>query len=226
MRRIEPIVVGLAIALVVIGLSVRVLTAPFVTTALLDATGGAELTGLDAATARGLAQQVRGYVTGAYQGELPERVGERDGFSANAVSHLDDVRGVIRSAGLLTLALLLVAGVWAVARWRGGRRGVVGAAMKAAAYWLLLGVPIAVVFALLDFDRFFAGFHALFFEAGTWQFPAGDLLIQLFPESFWASAGALWGALVLAAAVALMLGSRAVAGHVQRGFSAGRLSDM
>ncbi|MDP2400524.1 MAG: DUF1461 domain-containing protein, partial [Actinomycetota bacterium] len=43
----------------------------------------------------------------------------------------------------------------------------------------------------------FAQFHALFFEGDTWLFPAGELLIELFPEPFWMTAGATWAGLVL-----------------------------
>jgi uncharacterized membrane protein len=55
---------------------------------------------------------------------------------------------------------------------------------------------LAAAFALSDFEWFFSAFHGLFFRAGTWTFPFDSLLIQLFPEPFWAVLGAAWAALV------------------------------
>ena len=54
----------------------------------------------------------------------------------------------------------------------------------------------------MNFERFFAWFHGLFFSAGTWEFPADSLLIEVFPEGFWVAAGSTWGALVMLGGVA------------------------
>jgi integral membrane protein (TIGR01906 family) len=82
--------------------------------------------------------------------------------------------------------------------------------MRAGAVWIVIGIAVAALLAMMDFDRFFADFHGLFFESGTWQFPSGDLLIQLFPEPFWMSTAVLVAALSLVGAVALTLFSRAI----------------
>ena len=224
-RRTECALVGLALALLVLGGSVRMLTAPFVTTALVDHAGSAQFTGLGPTATHELAQQVRAYVTGANAGPLPESVGGRAGFSADAVAHLDDVRTVLRLAGWVTLALAAAVAAWVASRLRGGRRDLVARAMRFGAAWSTGLTGLAALVAAVDFDRFFAGFHALFFEAGTWQFPAADLLIQLFPEAFWSAAGVAWGALVVAGALALALGARAVGNDVEQGSSAGSVSD-
>lgn len=46
-------------------------------------------------------------------------------------------------------------------------------------------VTLMMAFVFLAWDQFFAGFHQLFFEEGTWLFYAEDTIIRLFPEVFW-----------------------------------------
>ena len=92
-----------------------------------------------------------------------------------------------------------------------------GRGMQVGAMALLALVLGAAAFALVSFDAFFAAFHAIFFAAGTWTFPYDSLLIQLFPERFWALSGAAWGALALALAVAaVFLGRRRSSGSEGR----------
>ena len=50
-------------------------------------------------------------------------------------------------------------------------------------FLILLGL-----FALISFDLFFDSFHKLFFASGTWTFSMDDLLIRMFPYSFFQSA--------------------------------------
>jgi uncharacterized membrane protein len=95
---------------------------------------------------------------------------------------------------------------WCVARrrWRALARG-----MRAGALGVLGLVVFAGMAAVLDFSMFFAAFHGLFFAAGTWQFPYDSLLIRLFPERFWTTAGASWAVLAACGAGLLFLASRA-----------------
>ncbi|RNB39115.1 DUF1461 domain-containing protein, partial [Staphylococcus aureus] len=64
---------------------------------------------------------------------------------------------------------------------------------------------VLAVLAVLGWDRFFTGFHALFFEQGTWQFYLDDALIRLFPAQFWMDAGIAVGAIILLASLLLLL---------------------
>jgi uncharacterized membrane protein len=64
--------------------------------------------------------------------------------------------------------------------------------------------------AVFDFSTFFAAFHSLFFAAGTWQFPYDSLLIRLFPERFWTTAGAAWAVLAAGGAGLLLMIARCV----------------
>ena len=163
----------------------------------------------------------------------PRVVDGRPGFDAAAVSHLVDVRRVIAAARLLTwvLALVLAVGLAlevARRRTRPDRR-------CAARGRRLVRRPRgarARSRGLLDFDTFFSAFHGLFFAAGTWTFASDSLLIQTFPEPFWATAAAVWAALVLAGRRALCarrsgaaaaLGSRSAPTNVApRGLACGQ----
>jgi len=69
--------------------------------------------------------------------------------------------------------------------------------------------------AVLDFDRFFAYFHKPLFEGDSWLFPAGELLVQLFPESYWMFAGGLLAASAVVGGSALLLLSRIILSHAK-----------
>jgi hypothetical protein len=121
-----------------------------------------------------------------------------------------DVRAVLLGARAATglAAGLLAAWVgFAVARRRWGplARG-----MRSGAYVVFGVLVLAVAAALLDFSAFFAAFHGVFFKSGTWLFPFDSLLIRLFPERFWVTSGAAWGALSAAGAGLLLLAVRYV----------------
>jgi uncharacterized membrane protein len=100
--------------------------------------------------------------------------------------------------------------LFAAARMRDDRRAI-GWVLRAAAWGTLALVAASVAFGAADFERFFSAFHGLFFAAGTWTFPEGSLLIQLFPEPLWAAFGALWAAGVLLGVAALLATARALA---------------
>lgn len=204
-------VAAVCCASVVAGSAALALTTPGYTRWLVTRVDAATVAGVDEASALEAAEQVRGYVAGHDAGPLPASVAGRAGFDPAAVSHLADVRAVMRgarvavgvSAGVLALWVLLVLSrrrpddIAAGLRW--------GAALTAGVV-LMSGVS-----ALLDFESFFVRFHGLFFEPGTWVFPSDSLLIQLFPEDFWRTTGAAWGILCLTGAGLLWVASRPLA---------------
>lgn len=126
---------------------------------------------------------------------------ERYVLTSDAVSHLDDVFGVVQAAKWWLLAAVVAACVGCTATaFRGGKR-LLGRVLAGA------GVSVLVVFALLaawvaiDFDGFFAQFHSLFFAAGTWTFSWDSLLICMYPPEFWVGMGAIWLVVTVACCV-------------------------
>ena len=126
---------------------------------------------------------------------------ERYVLAPDAVSHLDDVFGVVQAAKWWLLAAVVAACVGCTATaFRGGKR-LLGRVLAGA------GVSVLTVFALLaawvaiDFDGFFAQFHSLFFAAGTWTFSWDSLLICMYPPEFWVGMGAIWLVVTVACCV-------------------------
>lgn len=209
--RAESYAAGLGMAVLVVGVTVLLLTAPSVTDVLVRAYDGAGRSGLSESDALEAAQAVRAFVTDQHADPLPGIVAGRQGFTPGAVAHLMDVRRVLAAARLATGVVASLLTVWLAVGIARQRRAELAAGMRTGAILLAAVVPVAALAALLDFDRFFAGFHSLFFASGTWQFTAEELMIQLFPEPFWVTAAASWALLVLLGALALGLGSRIVA---------------
>lgn len=126
---------------------------------------------------------------------------ERYVLTPDAVSHLDDVFGVVQAAKWWLLAAVVAACVGCTATaFRGGKR-LLGRVLAGA------GVSVLAVFALLaawvaiDFDGFFTQFHSLFFAAGTWTFSWDSLLICMYPPEFWVGMGAIWLVVTVACCV-------------------------
>lgn len=206
MRRVSSLLAGLLIALCVLGATTWPLTRPAFTRTLAERVSVSG-SGLPRDKTLSLAERVRGFVVEGVPDTLPATVDGAPAFDAGAVSHLRDVRRVLDGARLLTGLLAAVIFGWlAFAMWR-KRLELVADAMRAAAVLSAALFGGAVLFAVADFERFFALFHSIFFKAGTWTFPEDSLLIRLFPEPFWAVSGAAWAALVALSAAALWYGA-------------------
>ena len=210
MRRIATVLVGLALAVLVVGLALAVLTQPFFTRLLAERFSLAQEASLPRERMLSVAEQVRAFVAGPKGGTLPGVVDGRPGFDAPAVAHLADVRRVIAGARLVTGVLAILLALWFGMEAARGHLDRIAAAMRAAAVWCAALVVLAALAGMLDFEALFSAFHGLFFAEGTWTFAADSLLIQTFPETFWAVSAAVWGGLVLLGGSALALGSRAV----------------
>jgi integral membrane protein (TIGR01906 family) len=120
-------------------------------------------------------------------------------LDASERSHMRDVGGLVRvlaalEAGALVV-LLLTAWLLRAERARRGRL-----LLRAAAVVGLIALLLAVFFAV-DFDVAFASFHAIFFQAGTWEFGPDSNLIRLFPEAFWFETSLLAGVSIVVSAV-------------------------
>jgi len=204
--RLEAAVAAVVIAVAVVGLALLPITTPQYVRALVIAVGSEGLTSLGKEGTLDAAESVRRFVTDRSAPGLPATLDGAPAFDADAVSHLADVRAVLLPARVLALVAGSLACVWCLVRARtGAGRRAVGAALRGAGWLLVAGGSLALVAGALDFDAFFAWFHSLLFEAGTWVFPADALLIRLFPLRFWIAAGATWAGLVLVAAVVLIV---------------------
>ncbi len=117
---------------------------------------------------------------------------EQYSLPAQAVSHLQDCTPLFQTGRISTgvVAGFGLVGLIALGLLRGRKR--VGAACIAAASLVFALLVVLGVWALLDFDSLFTWMHTLLFAQGNWTFPSNSLLIQLFPEAFWAAMAGLW----------------------------------
>ncbi len=210
MRRAWSVLIGLALAVLVVGLALALLTQPLFTRTLSERFSLAEEAGLSRGRMLDVAEQVRVFVTDRGSPALPDVVDGRPGFDAPSVSHLADVRRVIAGARLLTWVLAIVLAVALAVAVARRRLDEVARALRAGAVWCAAFVLLTVVAGLFDFDALFSSFHGVFFAEGTWTFAPDSLLIQTFPEPFWATAAAVWAGLVLLGSALLALGARAL----------------
>ena len=120
-------------------------------------------------------------------------------LDASERSHMRDVGGLVRVLAALELGALVVLllTTWLL-RGEQARRGQL--LLRAAALVGLVALALGVFFAV-DFDVAFASFHALFFQAGTWEFGPDSNLIRLFPEAFWFETSLLAGLSIVVSAV-------------------------
>lgn len=210
LRRTDRLRRGAAVAIVavvsvllVIGVTLLPLLTPAYTRTVAGLFDPQERTDLSLARSLEMAEEVRRFVTDADAETLPNVVDGREGFDESSVAHLADVRDVMISAraatgiaaGVLAIAIMLML---ARREWR-----VLGSGLRGGSYLIIGAVLLLGVAGIVDFDGLFAGFHGVFFESGTWTFPYDSLLIQLFPEQFWAVSAALWAALIAVGAGSL-----------------------
>ncbi|RMX22430.1 TIGR01906 family membrane protein [Auritidibacter ignavus] len=125
-------------------------------------------------------------------------------FTQDEVSHMADVKSVMLTSMLIGAVLVIASAIIMVVLSRISK-GAIRRSLFAASIWLLLVIVALAVVAIIAWQDFFAGFHALFFADGTWTFYASDTLIRLYPNQFWIDAGLAVGALtVLTAAITLV----------------------
>ena len=110
----------------------------------------------------------------------------------NALSHLQDCTPIF-TTGRISVGVVggfalvgLIALGFLTGRKGAGRAMQLGAALVAATLLAL------AAWAITDFDGLFTWMHQMLFSQGNWTFSASSLLIQLFPEAFWAAMAALW----------------------------------
>ena len=135
---------------------------------------------------------------------------ERDLFNDREVSHMKDVKQLVRGVYVLALASALYLAAMVVTGFALRRGQFVADLAKCLAWGGGLTLVLLVVFglvALVGFDSVFLKFHQLSFANDFWRLdPRTDYLVRIFPQDFWFDA-TLWvavraisGALVLTVA--------------------------
>jgi integral membrane protein (TIGR01906 family) len=122
-------------------------------------------------------------------------------YNKRELSHMVDVKNLIQlmikimiplAAFLVVTWLLAWRLGWLSQFWRSVSRG----------GWVTLGlIACILVGVVLNFDALFAGFHKIFFTGSTWLFYTDDTLIRLFPEKLWSDAFTFMGVFTLAGGV-------------------------
>lgn len=117
-------------------------------------------------------------------------------FQPEEIAHMEDVKHLVSLLYLIAvigaIGMLLFGLYMSRANGPGLRHALRFGALLTIIAFLTLGA-----LAMLGWDRFFTQFHAMFFDAGTWEFYVDDALIRLFPGQFWVDAGIAAAALVL-----------------------------
>ena len=152
------------------------------------------------ATANYAAGELSGEQVAALEAAF-DAASERYVLTLDAVSHLDDVFGVVQAAKWWLLAAVVAACVGCTATaFRGGKR-LLGRVLAGAGVFVLAVFALFAAWVAIDFDGFFAQFHSLFFAAGTWTFSWDSLLICMYPPEFWVGMGAIWLVVTVACCV-------------------------
>lgn len=121
-------------------------------------------------------------------------------YNAREVSHMLDVRNLVKSALKAWYILLIILGVIGLAAWKTGNLHELRKAV-ARGGWLTLGViGLVITSTFIDFSSLFTAFHGLFFEGDTWLFFADDTLIRLYPLKLWSDAFIFMGIFTMAGA--------------------------
>ena len=159
---------------------------------LYDALGSAEAAGVDRVALLEIGDMLVDYLN-EDRGDLSMNAAvngaEQPVFNQREVDHMKDVLELFRLErrlvwglllpGLLLTALGLIGSGWA------RRLAIAGGIGQG--FWLMLTATIAV-WAALDFNVVFSGFHKLLFRNDLWQLnPATDLMIRMLPEKFFAA---------------------------------------
>lgn len=117
---------------------------------------------------------------------------EEYSLPADALSHLKDCTPIFTTARISIGVIGFVGLAGLVALWILCGRRRAGATMMAAGAVVLLLLLGLASWAMIDFDGLFTAMHTVLFAQGNWTFSYDSLLIQMFPEAFWAAMAGLW----------------------------------
>lgn len=129
----------------------------------------------------------------------------------DALSHLQDCTTWFQTGRISTgvVGAFALAGLVLLFFMRGKKWAGITAQIGAGLVLLLL-IALAA-WAVIDFNGLFRWMHSILFAQGNWTFSADSLLIQLFPEAFWAAMAALWVLVSVAASIVILFIGRLIA---------------
>jgi integral membrane protein (TIGR01906 family) len=195
-RGVGSVIIGIAVALVIIAGSVAPFLNPVWVSFEQDRSQATTWTGYTPAQLRSATDAILSdLIVGPPTFEAV--VDGKPVLNERERGHMADVRRVFSGFAILAIAALVIVILgWSIARrrapemyWRGVRFG---------SGVLVLGVFVLGAIGLFAFDLAFEVFHRLFFAGGTYTFdPRTDRLVQLFPERFWLETSLAVGVAIL-----------------------------
>lgn len=103
-------------------------------------------------------------------------------FTEEEKEHIADVKEVIGWVIFLFYLLIVSAALFIYFNYRSCKWG------RTLLYSGIAAVAVPAALYVIPFDFIFSVFHQIFFEPGTWTFPAGSTLITVYPFSFFYNA--------------------------------------
>jgi integral membrane protein (TIGR01906 family) len=144
-------------------------------------------------------------------------------FDEREVAHMEDVRRVFQAlAGIIGAGVVILLGSAVASRRRMALRIAWWRAIGRGATWLAGCMVVVGVLSIVAFDAAFEVFHELLFPAGSFTFdPARERLVQLFPDQFWSDTSLALGVVALVVSGIVVVVARRQAARLERAIEAG-----
>jgi hypothetical protein len=207
---LAPVLVALATALVIMGVTVAILLTPAYTHAALGSAGSSSILGLSQAQVEAVSdltigEMLRGPATFAFSATP----GGPAFYDAGEASHLRDARTALYGFVALVAASVVVLAV-TLARHR--RQAWPWRAVASGAAILAGGLALVGIFLAVAFDAAFELFHRLLFPGGNYSFdPLTERMVQLYPTPFWEMTAMTLAVLAIGLSAAVWLLARRLA---------------
>ncbi len=105
-------------------------------------------------------------------------------YSNNDITHLKDVR-VLFQRGIFLEGLSLFILLWTRYFLRKKDKKLLRDTVKVSSAFSIILLLLLIILSIYDFNRYFTYFHLILFDNDYWLLdPKTDLLIRMFPESF------------------------------------------
>jgi len=105
-------------------------------------------------------------------------------FTENEISHLNDVKALIKNIIILRdfslVAIIFFASYFVVAK----KTKIILESLFLSGISIFIFSTIITLFSLISFKTFFIFFHKILFPKGNWSFPKESILIRLFSEMY------------------------------------------